>query len=222
MGVPRHAKEDALALEPRREIYELVRRTPGVHLRGIERELGLPFGQVLYHLDYLERSDMLDVRRDGGFKRYFARHTVPRGEKTLLATFRHELPRRIAVLLLLAPGATHGELHAKIDVSASTLSFHLARMVENGVVERREGGNEKRYRLVDERAAARMLVLHRVSFRDEVVDRFAEYWLAVTHLDAGGRASRLDALEGPLARAASAGDLASSILGVVRASYQSR
>lgn len=196
MGAPK--KKDLLALEPRREIYDLVRRAPGVHLRGIERELGLPFGQVLYHLDALERSDLVDVRRDGGFKRYFAKRGIDRSEKAVLATLRHELPRKIAILLLVSPGISHRAIHAHFGVSASTLSFHLAKMVENGIVEREEVGNENRYRILDEEAAARALVLHRESFMDDAVDRFAEYWLSVGYRSPSERAARAAAGSLPL------------------------
>lgn len=188
MGAPK--KKDLLALEPRREIYDLVRRAPGVHLRGIERELKLPFGQVLYHLDALERSDLVDVRRDGGFKRYFAKSAIDRSDKAILATLRHDLPRKITILLLVEPGISHRAIHARFDVSASTLSFHLAKMVENGIVQREPVGNENRYRIFDEAAAARALVLHRESFMDEAVDRFAEYWLSVSHRSPSERAAR--------------------------------
>lgn len=184
-------EEQVLALEARRDIYEYIRRAPGVHLRGVERTLGLPFGQVLYHLDHLERHGLIDVKKDGGFKRYFVKNLVGRREKQVIATFRHELPRKIAILLLLEPDLAHREILDHFGVSGSTLSFHLNKMVENGILERRQDGNENYYRLMDERAAAKILILYRESFLDPAVDRFADLWLSANFKDA---ASRLNAV----------------------------
>lgn len=172
---------DPLATEARRDIYELIRRSPGVHLRGVERGLGLSFGQVLYHLENLERNGLVDVRKDGGFKRYFVKNQVGRQEKDLISMFRHDLPRRIAIMLLMKPGLAHHEMLDRLGVSPSTLSFHLQKMVEQDVLTRDRRGVERAYRVKDERTAAKVLVMHRESFRDATVDRFTDLWLATNY-----------------------------------------
>jgi DNA-binding transcriptional ArsR family regulator len=181
-------KKDLLELDSRREIYDFIKRSPGTHLRGIEREVKLPFGQVLYHLDSLEKHGLVSAKKDGGFKRYFVKHLVGRHEKDYLANLRHDLPRHVAILLLLAPDLSHHEILDYFDVSPSTLSFHLNKMVEAGIVVRREAGNENFYRVADERIAAKVLVLYRESYQDPVVDRFADLWLSVNFLPRDARA----------------------------------
>jgi predicted transcriptional regulator len=170
----REGGKDLLALDARRDIYELVQRAPGTHLRGVERELQLPLGQILYHLDYLERKEMLVAKKDGGFKRYFLRNRLSRREKDYAAAFRHTVPRRVTLHLLTTPGLTHRDLLDHVDVSASTLSFHLAKMVENGVLERVTGNGETRYTVADAAVATDVLVEFKESFRDAAVDAFTE------------------------------------------------
>ena len=207
-------KKDLLELDTRRAIYDYIKRCPGAHLRGIEREVNLPFGQVLYHLDYLEKNGLLVAKRDGGFKRYFVKNLVGRKEKHFLASFRHELPRKIAILLLLHPDLMHHEILDYFEVSGSTLSFHLNKMVENGTLLRRQKGNENYYRLDDEKTAAKTLILYRESFTDEAVDRFADLWLSANYLPPESRMAALDLEGGSLRQRGhgDGGDVAAAVL----------
>ncbi|HLE95867.1 MAG TPA: hypothetical protein VI997_00720 [Candidatus Thermoplasmatota archaeon] len=185
------SEAEILALPTRRSIFEYVRLVPGEHLRGIERGVALPFGQVLYHLDFLERHGLVTARKDGGFKRYYVRAIVGRSEKTYIAAFRHDVPRRVGVLLLLAGGMTHRELATRSPVAGSTLSFHLAKMAQQGVLARELLGGEQRYRVADERIAAKVLVFYRESWQDPLVDRFADAWLEVNYVPAHERLDRI-------------------------------
>lgn len=172
-------QRDPLELDTRRMIYQYIRAHPGAHLRGVHRAVGLPFGQVLYHLNYMEKNELIVVKKDGKFNRYFVKHLLGRKEKDVIAVLRHDLPRRLSILLLFHKRMTHKDMLAYVDVSPSTLSFHLNKMVDLGVVSRESVGRESHYALVDEELTAKTLVMHRESFHSDVVDRFAEAWLAL-------------------------------------------
>lgn len=167
-------KEEALELDARRQIYEYILATPGTHLRGVHRAVGLPFGQVLYHLNYLEKLEMVVVKKDGKFSRYFIRNLLGRREKDVISVLRHEVPRTISVLLLFHKHMSHKQILEHVPVSPSTLSFHLAKMVDAQVVAREQRGRESIYRLVDAELTTKTLIRHRASFQCGVVDRFCE------------------------------------------------
>ncbi len=164
--------EPQMTQGPRLDIFQCVARVPGAHLRGIERMTGLPLGQVLYHLDRLERMGLLVSTRDWGFRRYFVARDVDRREKKLLGALRHDVPRRIAVALLERPGQTHKELQTLAGVAGSTLSFHLQRLLATGVLERERAGASHVYRLADPALLRHELIYYRESFADPEVDRF--------------------------------------------------
>jgi predicted transcriptional regulator len=166
--------EPRLTQGPRSEIFRLVARVPGAHLRGIERMTGLPLGQVLYHLDRLEKMGLVVSVRDYGFRRYFVTRTVDRREKKFLGALRHEVPRRLVLALLERTGQTHKELQAALGVAGSTLSFHLQRLLASGVVSRARESGSNVYHLSDAPLLARELVAYRASFEDPLVDRFVE------------------------------------------------
>lgn len=169
-------KEEALELDARRHIYEYILATPGTHLRGVHRAVRLPFGQVLYHLNYLEKLELVVVKKDGKFSRYFVKNLLGRREKDVISVLRHEVPRTVAILLLIRKQLTHKQILAHVDVSPSTLSFHLAKMVDATVVSREARGRESLYSLVDEHEVTKTIIRHRASFRCKLVDRFAEVW----------------------------------------------
>lgn len=182
-------KEEALELDARRQIYEHILATPGTHLRGVHRAVRLPFGQVLYHLNYLEKLDLVVVKKDGKFSRYFVRNLIGRQEKNVISVLRHEVPRTIGVLLLFHDEMTHKRILAHVAVSPSTLSFHLAKMVDAEVVTREQRGRESIYRLVDRDLTTRTLIRHRASFQCIVVDRFCQVFDAFA--EGEGEARRL-------------------------------
>lgn len=157
---------------PRADILECVSRVPGAHLRGIERMTKLPLGQVLYHLDRLERMGLVVSSKDAGFRRYYLVKDVGRTEKKYLAALRHQVPRRIVLTLLEAPGQAHKDLQAQLGVAGSTLSFHLERLLASGVLVRQKVGSAQQYVVADPALARWELVFYRESFGDEAVDRY--------------------------------------------------
>jgi DNA-binding transcriptional ArsR family regulator len=167
-------KEEALELDARRQIYEYILATPGTHLRGVHRAVALPFGQVLYHLNYLEKLDLVVVKKDGKFSRYFVKNLIGRKEKDVISVLRHEVPRTISILLLFRKEMSHKQILEHVAVSPSTLSFHLAKMVDAEVVAREARGRESIYRLADDQVVTKTLIRHRASFQCGIVDRFCQ------------------------------------------------
>lgn len=188
-------KEEALELDARRQIYEYILATPGTHLRGVHRAVSLPFGQVLYHLNYLEKLDLVVVKKDGKFSRYFVKNLLGRKEKDVISVLRHEVPRTIAILLLFYKELSHRAILEHVTVSPSTLSFHLAKMVDAGLVEREQRGRESIYRLSDEEITTKTFIRHRASFQCGVVDRFVEVFEAFAEGDGETRTLRVDEKE---------------------------
>ena len=161
----------------RERILTAVSACPGIHLRRVERETRLPLGQVVYHLDRLERMGVLASARDAGFRRFYLAREIGRDEKRYLAALRHDVPRQ-ALLVLLRGARMHKELQAELGVAGSTLTFHLQRLVASGVLERARLGGAHVYSIRDRDLVRRVLIYHRESFRDPRVDRFVRQEIA--------------------------------------------
>lgn len=171
--------DDPLELDTRKRIYQHLERFPGAHMREIGRELAIPMGTLEYHLHYLVKAGLLTTRQDPRFTRYFATGGLSRQEKDVLAVLRQKVPRQIAAHLLLEPGSSHGQLLTKFSLSASTLSFHLKKLLKAGIAVQERSGRENLYRVVEPGLVAKVLIQHRASFFDDVIDRFADVWLGL-------------------------------------------
>lgn len=169
--------EDPLELETRRRIYQHLQKFPGAHMREIGREVDIPMGTLEYHLHYLVKANLLTTRQDARYTRYFPTGELSRREKDVLAILRQKVPRQIAAHLMLHPGASHGHILTQFALSASTLSFHLKKLVTGGIVSQEKSGRENLYRVLEPELVAKVLIQHRASFFDDVVDRFADVWL---------------------------------------------
>lgn len=184
-------KEEALELDARRRIFDHIMATPGTHLRGVHRAVRLPFGQVLYHLNYLEKLELVVVKKDGKFSRYFVKNLLGRKEKDAISVLRHEVPRTVSILLLFHKEMSHKHILEHVAVSPSTLSFHLSKMVDGGVVSREQRGRESIYRLVEEPLVTKTLIRHRASFQCGVVDRFCQVFDAFAEGEGDERTLRV-------------------------------
>jgi predicted transcriptional regulator len=169
---------EALALETRRRIFEHVRRFPGTHLREIQRALGLQPGELEYHLHTLEKAGLLAATA-GARRTYVVAALVPHPDKPVLALLRQGAVRRLLIAMLEKPGVSFQELHALAGGAKSTLSFHLRKVTETGLVAVEKRGRENRYSVREPGRVAALLVTYRASFLDEAVDRFAELWLGL-------------------------------------------
>jgi predicted transcriptional regulator len=169
--------EDPLQLETRKRIFELVQASPGVHFREISRRLELPMGVVEYHLNFLIKRDMIVDRKEGRYRRYYAEGKIGSREKRVLSYLRKDIPRTILMHVMLHPGARHRDIKSELEISGSTLSFHLQHMISDEVLKEVDEGGTKRFYVVDPDSVSRTLILYRRSFMDRLVDSFTETWL---------------------------------------------
>lgn len=139
-------------------ICRVVSEQPGIHFRGLARAAGLPAGQLRHHLDRLVRRGILVELEDGGYKRFFLAGKHDPRLRPALALFARRVPRRIGSLLLLRP-MTRTELRRQLGCGDSTLGFHLARMVQAGVVTKHRDRSGCRYALAEPELSRQALAM---------------------------------------------------------------
>ena len=170
-------KEDILELDNRRKIYQIISKFPGMYMREMEKVLGLAVGVLEYHLSYMVKSEILSIEEEGNKKRYFIRDDVSYGDKITIGLLRQKVPRRIVVNLMLNPGIKFKDVLEEFEVSKSTLSFHMKKLVDAEIVTATKEGRETSYIVRDPEGIARVILTYKASFLDSVVDRFAETWM---------------------------------------------
>jgi len=135
---------DKKILETRHKIYDLILKNPGLHQAKIAQILTMRKSLAEYHLQYLEKSGTIFSVKEEGYKRYYVEGVDVAGEdKKILALFRQEIPFKIVSLLLRKSILKHKDIADNLNVAPSTLSYHLNKLVNQGVIDVRKYGNDK-------------------------------------------------------------------------------
>jgi len=158
-------------LETRRRIYEQIKKSPGIHFRELERRLQVVVGNLQYHLQYLEKKNLIRASNDEDYVRYFVK------DRSLSETERKIMYfLRILLQLLNNPDLNNKELSQAVGLSPSTISWNLKKLVEAGIIEREKTGRISKFTIIDPSAIAELLICYKESFLDTLVDGFIEMW----------------------------------------------
>lgn len=140
---------DPLDHPVRRRVLRAIRARPASPVARIAAELDLDESTVRHHVDVLEEADLVTSIRQGR-----ARLLRGRGDDVdprLARLLAHRLRRRILDRLARTTWLRQDRLRRDLDVAASTLSHHISRLREAGLVRSEPRGRTRRLRLVDER-----------------------------------------------------------------------
>ncbi|MFH1255966.1 MAG: winged helix-turn-helix transcriptional regulator [Candidatus Diapherotrites archaeon] len=169
----------ALELGARKKIYTEIKSAPGIHFRELQRRTGLATGSLQYHLDVLVKKHVVKVLKEKKFARYYTiREMIESFDAAALGILRQQSIRQIVLFLLQSKSksANNMDIAAAVSLSPSTVSVHLDKMVGVGLLKKERRGREVIFSLSDTKRTAELLVEHKKSFFDELVDNFAEVW----------------------------------------------
>ncbi len=165
-----------LELDTRRNIYNLVQKFAGCHFRELERISGLPTGTLKYHLNYLSRHGLIKEEKYGNKLLYFPRQFKSEN-KILLGLLRQKSVRDILLFILTHQNCNHEDIVQFVDLSPSTVSWHLKKLEDSEIVVSAKDGRNTYYKiLIDEDEIINLLVTYKESFFDSLVDRVIEMW----------------------------------------------
>ncbi|MFA5771578.1 MAG: winged helix-turn-helix transcriptional regulator [Thermoplasmata archaeon] len=169
--------EPVLELETARRIYRCINKNPGLHLRKIQRQLdNIPTGTLQYQLTRLEKDNLISSKADGRYKRYYTAGKIGSAGKIILSALRKDVQRRIILYLLLNPGVKHKDILNQFDLSPSTISFHLKNLTKSGITTQRKIGREVEYLVPNENEVVKIIMDHKPTFLDKLVDEFTKVW----------------------------------------------
>jgi len=142
------------ALDPtQRRILDYISSHPGVHLRQICRDLGLAMGDVQYHIQRLERDNRVSSIRRGLYRFFYPSTLFGEKQRDVLGLLTLDTPRELLLHIIEKPDSGQDELARAIAVSQPTVSWHLKRLVDMGVVEKKQMCRTITYLVPGERAA---------------------------------------------------------------------
>lgn len=168
--------DKALELESRRQLFELIQNNPGMHFREICRRVDMSPSVVDYHLRYMEVREIIVVKKEGRYSRYYPYEGMDVRDKPIMGLIQNPVLRGIIIHVLIHPGSTHKDILRAQSISPSTLSFHLSKLEKAGLIRKEKAGRKRRYYVIDEERIASLLITYRESLADALVDSFVTLW----------------------------------------------
>jgi predicted transcriptional regulator len=165
-------EQAAQVIDIRAILLRNIEKNPGIRYRELLRKTGLVNGVLTYHLAALEKSDMIRVDRQPGTTRYYML-TISDNEVNILKYVRHTPLRQILLFILEHDLCTFNEIVGHIEKAPSTVSSHLRRLKDGGVISVRYGEYQL-YSLTEKDLVFDVLAKYKASFTDKVVNNYAE------------------------------------------------
>jgi predicted transcriptional regulator len=157
-------------------VKQFVSLSPGVHLRELQRLLGMSINSTRYHVDKLTKVGEIVRVEEGGYSRLYPAGTSE-AERTLFAIVRVETNRKILSSLAANSMLSNKQLIDLTSLAKSTVSKHLAELVRLGVVKTRQIGESSVVYVLEQPERIRLLLMSQnPSLLQKASDRFIELW----------------------------------------------
>ena len=161
----------------RAQVLAFIREYPGVHVREVERQLGLSSKLASYHLQDLLHEGLVERVQEKGYARYIPRTTKPKWtteELAFVCLMRRAVAFRIVVLLLARGSMTQGDLARTLELAKPSTTYHLHMLETAGLAQATTQGRERWYSLTDSDRVRGMLA-HFTPLAEDL-DPFAKLW----------------------------------------------
>ena len=175
-----HPDSESLeSLDPtQRRILEFIASHPGVHLREICRALTLAMGDVQYHIRRLERDGRIHSTRRGLYKFFYPANLFGERQRDVLSVLSLDRPRELLLNIIEHPESTQEVLAGATHVSQPTVSWHLKRLVELGIVGRRQEGRVVTYSIARGGEIAAFIKTYHPTVWERWSSRLADIFIA--------------------------------------------
>ncbi len=161
----------------RDRVLAAIQDFPGIHFRGIVRELDTSTALVRYHIQHLIDDGEIRQVQVGGYTRYFPveeYRELTDEEKEMLNVLRQEKPLEIVLELLELGSMQHKDLHELTGGSKGTLTYHLNKLVDAGIVRRVPSGEDRGFHLEDPEHVRELLI--RYEPESDILDHVHDLW----------------------------------------------
>ncbi len=146
-GYARVQGDDVLQHDARGALYEMVKSQPGATFHELGEQVPYGASTLNYHLRVLEKNGFLTRVKDGRYARFFDRQSglYSSDRKTAVSALRNDTTAAIAEVIVAHPGVAQCELAEVFGLAPSTINWHIKRLADAGLVDRRRESHYARY-----------------------------------------------------------------------------
>ena len=159
----------------RGEIYEFIIKNPGIRYRELVRLAGISNGVLTYHLGMLEKFGEIRVKRLSNKRvtRYFTVN-IPKEDSDIIICFRSKVIRNIVFFVIDNDLCTFNEIVDHVGKAPSTISWHVKKLREAGILRMIHGNDRLLYSITDKAIINRILSEYHETFTDRVIDNYTD------------------------------------------------
>jgi predicted transcriptional regulator len=160
----------------RMEITRIVTLSPGIHLRELQRAVGLSFATVRHHTERLVKDGTVERFPQGRYERLF-----PKGfsdsEKALVSITRGNTSRLVLGAIVKQGVVSNKDVSSKTGLAKSTVTKYLHLFTELGIVSKSTSprGGAALYASPNTNRVSQLLKFSEAGLR-LAVDNYAELW----------------------------------------------
>lgn len=134
----------------RTAILEYIENNPGCTLANLLNDTEMNRGTARYHLKLLLIERKVVLKKTGKLSYLFANGSVSIERKQIYGYIRNPSKRKILDAILITPGISNKELAENLQMSASTVSWHLQPLIEEEMIVSMWDGRYQNYFILPE------------------------------------------------------------------------
>ena len=127
----------------------------------IAEMMNMRISHVEYHLIFLEKNELIKSEKEKGYKRYYIGGEIGVKDKQYLFILRQKTVLEIVLYLIKNGSAKHKDILDNINVSPSTLSYHLNKLVKKDVLDVEKFGENKGYSIKYQKEIINLLIKYK-------------------------------------------------------------
>lgn len=136
-GYSRHDGSDPLGNERRAAVHQAVLDSPGTYLTEVAESTGIHVSTVRYHVRVLEDEDLVRTAKVGGKRRLYPAQVE---QEAVRAALNDASTAPVLETVAEQEPASVSAIAAAVDRAVSTVSHHVSRLADAGVVVRERDG----------------------------------------------------------------------------------
>jgi predicted transcriptional regulator len=152
-------------------ILKAISQYPGIRYKELARQTGFANGVLTYHLNILEQFGYVNKFRHNNITRYYPL-SIPSSDLKIISHLRVYSEKDIILFLLSHDFCTFNEIVEHLRKAPSTVSWHLKRLCEDGILVVHHG-KYNLYQINGKELVNQILHKYKESFTDRIVNNFS-------------------------------------------------
>ena len=169
-------KELLNKLDKRKKLMTIISHKPGIHFRELHRESEMAMGELEYHLNVLEKMEVISKQSTSYYTRYYPIDELGSFDKIIMGILRKKILRDILLYLISEDTIGHRDITEHFHLAKSTTSFYINKLIEEKIVTKNKCGRQVFYEVEDPQRILRLILLYKEGFGDTIAKHVEDLW----------------------------------------------